>query len=561
MSSLERRDAWIALALALFVFLLLFMTEGTVAVGWDEPIYAENGERIVLWLGTFLRGLARADLSEALDPTAIGLSFGLNNEHPPIAKAISGLGWAFTRRWLPLPTAHRVGPMAMAAALAALIYIAVRQAGAGRPGAILGAAALMGMPRLFFHAHIAELDLPAAATWFFATWVFWRLSDRRDAWAWLGSGLAFGLALSTKISNVLIPIGLGLWVLADRQRRKRWDLWGRLALMPVLGLATVIALFPWLWTETIPKLIRWARFFTVSHYEIYQYYLGKTYLELPWHYPYVIVAATTPILLLALTVLGATRAFRPGPGRSAATLWLIHAGIMVAWFTRPGSRAFDSDRLLMPTYVFLAPLAGLGLDALLRWLQSHHASRITQYATRNTQYASRVTYCVLRNPILLILIALAPSAVAIAQLHPFELAYYSELVGGVRGAHRLKLETIYWATTYRAALPELNARAQPGATVWVMPNSWDVLYYYQKAGLLRDDLVMVRPPGWGSFYDDSGVNWVEGSIEEADFAIIEYRQTTFFDYVVAYMERHQPVWTLDYKGIPLVSLYQRQGER
>ncbi len=556
MNALDRRDRWIALALALFAFLVLFATEGSVAVGWDEPIYTENGQRIAIWLGTLLRGLARADLSEALDPTAIGLTFGLNNEHPPVAKAISGLGWALTRRWLPLPTAHRVGPMALAAALVALIYVAVRQAGAGRPGAILGALALLGMPRLFFHAHVAGLDLPAAATWFLAAWVFWRLSDRRDLGAWLVSGLAFGLALATKISNVLIPIGLGLWVLADHRRRRRWDLWGRLALMPALGLATVIALFPWLWTETIPKLVQWARFFTVSHYEIYQYYLGKTYLELPWHYPYVIVGTTTPALLLGLALLGAARAFRPGPGRKAASLWLIHAGVMLAWFTRPGSRAFDSDRLLMPTYVFLAPLAGLGFDALTHYVLriTHYVLRVTHYAlrfTRHAYYMLRIAYYVF--PLLL----LTPGAIAIARLHPFELAYYNELVSGVRGAHRLKLETIYWATTYRAVLPELNARAQPGATVWVMPNSWDVLYYYQKAGLLRRDLVMVRPPGWGSFYDDSGVNWVEGSIDQADFAIIEYRQTTFFDYVVAYMESHEPVWTLDYQGIPLVSLYQR----
>ncbi|MCD6290229.1 MAG: glycosyltransferase family 39 protein, partial [Anaerolineae bacterium] len=324
-SPLDRHDRWIALGLALGVFLILIATEGSLAVGWDEPIYIENGQRIAIWLGTFLRGLAHADLSEALDPTNIGLSFGLNHEHPPIAKAISGLGWALTRRWLPLPTAHRVGPMALAAALVALIYIAVRQAGAGKPAAIAGALALLGMPRLFFHAHVAGLDLPAAAMWFFATWAFRRLHERRYAWAWLGSGLAFGLALSTKISNVLIPISLGVWILTDRRRLRRWGLWGRLAVLPPLGLLTVIVLFPWFWSDTVPKLIEWVRFFTVSHYEIYQYYLGKTYLELPWHYPYVIVLTTTPALILALAILGATRAFKPGVMRSAAQLWLIQA--------------------------------------------------------------------------------------------------------------------------------------------------------------------------------------------------------------------------------------------
>jgi hypothetical protein len=525
-------------------------------------------------------------LSQALDPVAIGLSFGLNNEHPPVAKAISGLGWALTRRWLPLPTAHRVGPMALAAALVALIYVAVRQAGAGRPGALVGALALLDMPRVFFHAHVAALDLPAAAAWFFAVWAFWRPSLTAEAaesaeaektsassassavnervglrrkcaalWAWIVPGLAFGLALATKISNVLAPVGVGLWLLTARERRWRWDLWGRLILAGPLGLLTVIALFPWLWSDTETKLVNWVQFFTVSHYEIYQYYFGKTYLELPWHFPIVTVLTTVPVLLLALAGIGAARALRPGPTQPAAALWLINALLTVIWFMRPASRAFDSDRLLMPAYVFLAPLVGLGFDVMVGWIRQKSEAHLTHRTSRITHHASRFTPFI---SLALAIIVLAPGALAITRLHPFELAYYNEAVGGVRGAQRLRLETIYWASTYRAVLPELNRRAAPGATVWVMPNSWDVLYYYQKAGLLRDDLVMVRPPGWGSFYDDSGVKWVEAGMDQADFAIVEYRQTTFFDYVVDYMAKHQPVWTLDYEGIPLVALYQRQ---
>lgn len=595
MSRWDYQDRWIALILAASAFGVLFATEGTLAVGWDEPVYAENGQRIVIWLGTLIRGLAHGDLSEALHPTAIGTSFGLNHEHPPLAKAISGLGWALTRDWLPLPTAHRVGPMALTATLAAWIYVAVRQAGTGRIGALVGALALLDMPRLFFHAHVAGLDLPAAALWFFAVWVFWRIALIAEAagnaqnasaakpradlpgfsklWTWIAPGLVFGLALATKISNVLASVGMALWVLTSRDQRRRWELWGRLLLMGPLGLLTVIGLFPWFWSDTAPKLINWARFFTVSHYEIYQYYFGRTYLEPPWHFPIVTVLVTVPVPLLALAVIGAAQGIRPGPTQPTARLWLIQALLIVAWFMRPSSRAFDGDRLLMPTYVFLAPLAGLGFDMVARWLSSRAFARIRDDGpwmsdeSLPSSIVHRPSPIVMRKawPGFLIIVLgvamLTPGALAIARLHPFELAYYNEAIGGVRGAYRLRLETIYWASTYRAALPELNRRAAPGATVWVMPNSWDVMYYYQKAGLLRDDLVMVRPPGWGSFYDDSGVKWIEAGIDQADFALIEYRQTTFFDYVVDYMAQHQPVWALDYRGVPLVALYQRSDGR
>jgi 4-amino-4-deoxy-L-arabinose transferase-like glycosyltransferase len=427
-------DRWIALALALAAFVILFATEKDLGVAWDEPVYIENGQRIVTWLGTLASGLVRGDLSQALDGRAIGLSFGLNNEHPPLAKVASGLGWALTRGWLPLPTAHRVGPMALAAALVALIYVAVRQAGAGRAGALVGALALLDMPRVFFHAHLAELDLPAAAAWFLAMWAFWRLSQRRDVWAWLLTGLAFGIALATKISDVLAPLGMGLWLLTARDRRTRWYLWGRLIVAAPLGLGTVIVLFPWFWSETGQKVWAWVRFFTVSHYEIYQYYLGQSYLGPPWHFPIVMIVATVPVLILALAVIGAGRAVRAGPVQPAAALWLINALLIIAWFLRPGSRAFDGDRLLMPAYVFLAPLAGVGFDAIV--------GRI-----RHSSFVIRPSSLV---ALILATIVLAPGAIASAQLHPFELAYYSEAVGGVAGARRLQLETIYWATTYAA---------------------------------------------------------------------------------------------------------------
>ncbi len=574
------RDRWIAAALAVAVFLILFVSERDLGVAWDEPIYTTTGERIVVWLGLWGEGLRRGDLSAALDPTAIGHGFGLGHEHPPLAKLASGLGWALTRAWLPLPTAHRVGPMAISALLLTLIYWALRQTGVGRAAALVGGLAPLAMPRLFYHLHVAALDAPAAAAWFVFVWAFWRLSERRRWWAWLLPGAVLGLALATKLSAIVAPVAVGLWLLVGRERRRRWDLWGRLVLAGPLSFLVVLALYPWFWSETWPKLVFWVRFFTVSHYEIPQYYLGRVVLGPPWHFPLVIVLTTTPATLLALAAIGATRRasrrgstlslrarFQAPAGRSshtarpspeshipsemdrdpqgeAAALWLINALTMIVWFMRPGSNPFDNDRLLTPTFVFLAPLAGLGFAALVAWLRERTPFLA---GARSSLLASLV----------LATIALGPGLIAIVRLHPYELAYYNAVIGGLRGGQRLGLETIYWATTYRAALPEVNRRAAPGATLWVTPNSYDVLYYYQRAGLLRADLAIMRPPGWGSFYDDSGVNRVEGEIGDADFALIEYRQTSFVDAVPAYMAQRQPLWALERDGVILAALYAR----
>jgi hypothetical protein len=128
--------------------------------------------------------------------------------------------------------------------------------------------------------------------------------------------------------------------------------------------------------------------------------------------------------------------------------------------------------------------------------------------------------------IVLALALVAPGVIAIARLHPYELAYYNELVGGPAGARRLDMETIYFASTYSHFLPVLN-ELPPDSKIWIMPNSWGVLYYYQQQGLLQPSLIPLRPPGWGSFYDGRGVPSEVGLLEDADYALIERRQTAF----------------------------------
>ena len=153
----------------------------------------------------------------------------------------------------------------------------------------------------------------------------------------------------------------------------------------------------------------------------------------------------------------------------------------------------------------------------------------------------------------LAVLLLLPGLLGITRLHPFELSYYNELVGGTAGARRLGMETTYYASTYGYFLPELN-ELPAGSKLWVMPNSWDVMYYYQRNGLLRDDLVLLRPPGWGSFYDDTGVLSAEGGLESADYALIDRRQTTFNDTIPEYAIQLE--WAA---GKPEIARLERDG--
>ena len=201
----------IAALLALAIFALLFTTESQIGLIWDEPIYMTTGEQAIHWLGLFAQGR----VGEAFADVPFGTGWGLSNEHPPLTRVLTGLGWWATRDLLPLPTSQRVGAMTLAAITLALMTVLTAQQ-RGWAVALFAVAAILSMPRLFFHAHVAAIDFPLAGMWMVATLLFYRSTlayaqeqaSRYDRWylllTSLLTGLALGLALLTKINACLL---------------------------------------------------------------------------------------------------------------------------------------------------------------------------------------------------------------------------------------------------------------------------------------------------------------------------------------------------------------------
>jgi len=551
MSTSWRPSIFLGLAVALIATILLFLTAGDVGVTWDEPIYIETGLRAVHWLGLILRG----DIQQAFEPVTFGVSWGLNHEHPPLMRLVWGMGWVITRGFVSPPLAHRVGAILFAGVGLGAMAVLIAQERGPRI-ALFAAAALFTAPRAFFHAHLAALDFPLAVMWILTTLVFYRImktpSEQRTLWTLLRRSLILGgllgLALLTKINAVLLMPFWALWLLWHRRLWRNAVMW--LLSLPVAVITLVIG-WPWLWKHTLRGLFAWEEFFRV-HYGIPQWFAGRLYVDnTPWWGPLTIVLVTTPALLLALAAWGAWRR-RDAVEPLAQWLDLQFVGMVVVlgFFALPGAHWHDGDRMLLPALFHLTILSGEGFDALWRWIESRRLVPFwgsAQLRAAQTALAS---------------LLLLPGVFGIARLHPYELAYYNALVGGPRGAARLGFETIYFASTYGHFLPELNA-LPPNSKVWVMPNSYDVLYYYQLNGLLRPDLVMLRPPGWGSFYDDAGVNRAEGWIDDADAALIERRQTAFntqlpnHDRIVWWAEHAPERARLERAGVVLATLHLR----
>ena len=95
-------------------------------------------------------------------------------------------------------------------------------------------------------------------------------------------------------------------------------------------------------------------------------------------------------------------------------------------------------------------------------------------------------------------VVLAPAAWQLVMIHPYELSYYNELIGGPRGAWRTGFELSYWYDPFnQSTIAAINERLPHGATVdfFNPKSSPETFVELQSLGQLRGDLRLgVRSP-------------------------------------------------------------------
>ncbi|MGQ9550123.1 MAG: ArnT family glycosyltransferase, partial [Roseiflexus sp.] len=187
-----------AIFLSVLTVFLLLITEPQIGLTWDEPVYLMAARSYVGWF----EHLA-TDSGDALRPETIKRFWEINHEHPPLDKIWSGMVWMVAHRFLDDLPAHRLGNMLLVAGVVGVLY-AVVASRFGVWAGIVSGVALISLPRFFFHAHLAALDVPAAVSFFLVTVLFWH-TRRRSSVAWdVALGVAWGAALATKINALFV---------------------------------------------------------------------------------------------------------------------------------------------------------------------------------------------------------------------------------------------------------------------------------------------------------------------------------------------------------------------
>lgn len=528
-----RRRLIVAGAIFLVVAGVVAFTTRDPGLTWDEAIYYRYAVGYVEWFQKqpFLEEpFGEASLAGTwggpVDQPPHGIAWRGGQVHPPLGKIWIALCLAIFGQGTDLVTAARLGAGLLFAAVAAALYFWLAGRKNERVG-LMAAVAFVLMPRIFAHGHFANLGMPMLLLWLLTVIAF-EHGMRSRRWA-IACGVLFGLALLTKVDAVFLPVVLVPWGLLYHRRKAL----PALIAMAVIGPMMFLGGWPGLWHH--PLAGTWLYLADKARRMLLPvYYLGTAYKEspAPWHYPFVMLAVTTPLPILAAVVAASGVILRrlraQWKKRGFETLLLLNAAFPVLLFAVPGVPKYDGVRLLMTAFPFIAALAALGAEAAWERVRTR------------LKEPRRAAWCL---GTILALWLLLPVVV----FHPFQLCYYNELVGGPWGAHRLGFETTYWNDTLtQEALDVVNQRARPKERVARLAVGDLVWLIHGVMGGLRGDL---RD---GDFKDG---RW--------DILVVVPRQGWLTDEQRAFLSAHKPLWSKrlpPFGNLPVCLIYARSEQ-
>jgi 4-amino-4-deoxy-L-arabinose transferase-like glycosyltransferase len=312
-------------------------------------------------------------------------------------------------------------------AFAAIVFVCTRFGWqiAGPAAGIASGVAVMLLPRLFAHAHLASPEVISSAFFLLglasASWAMEGVRTRPDApltvhtWRWLAAGIVLGAALLTKLTVVLLPVAVAVYAVL----RLRWRSILPLSIWGGAGLVVFIAGWPWLWPfdfpghppgwfGTVHRLVDFGRL-GVDRAIVYVDYFGTQYPNarggVPWHFVWIFFLVTVPAGLQVTGVLfGLPLCWQRSREKPAAGLLLTAVGVVLGFFTLPIDR-YDGERLFLMVFPLWAVVIGV------------------------------------------VTVFMIAQGYGLVHYHPYQLSYYNLLVGGLAGADALGLEATYWGDT------------------------------------------------------------------------------------------------------------------
>jgi 4-amino-4-deoxy-L-arabinose transferase-like glycosyltransferase len=502
-----QRDLLLAFALALGVSAVLAASLTSIGLHWDEGKYFNAGNAYLHWF--------RHPSVKTID-----VQWSPINEHPPFHKlASAATAWILHDflRLLNTIAAYRVSSLAFVASTVLVVFWLTLNL-YGRAEAVLASLILFSIPRVFYEGHLVSLDLSAMALWTCVAAAVWHGWTRQSE-SPTRLGFVMGLALLTKFNAPFAifsryALAFKRYLTSERSGISYVAILKReLALaagISITALVTFVVGWPWLWIAPFSRIMAFTRFH-FGHNLLAVYYFGTGYASAPWHYPYVMLFLTTPAVLFCLFCSGLL--ILAWNWREDRSVFVLSNLLLPLVLVQLSPAKYDGVRLFLPAFPFVAIVSAVALTSICR--------RIAGKASSQLIVASSVA----------LLLYLGQQN---RHYYPFPDSYFSEWIGGIRGAERLGFDPQYWCGSSKALLDWMAEHRT--AKFWAYPCDRILEEYFSY------DAITWRPQ-------------MTPERDQADYCVFFNRTA---DIGVAYanqLRTAEPVMSVDIDGVRLAGIY------
>lgn len=357
----------------------------------------------------------------------------------------------------------------------------------------LGTLALILSPRIFAHGFFNPKDHILLVFYIISTTTMLRFLSERTWRNLIIHAFATGLALNTRLPAMIIPLSTVLILGWEMLRERPFSLrnLGQIAAYLPLSVVFMIPFFPFLWEDTLNRLV--GAFSEMSAFEWDSYVLlfgdRLSALDMPWYYVPAWIAVSTPLLYLLFIFTG-----------MFATLKDLFSNLRQVRFWGSREQLLDFAQLGLSVGPILVVIA-LSSTLYNGWRHLHfvYPGMVFLLMVGFDRARSQVREMVKRSggkrhpffarvPGILLGIGLLTTAVQMVRYHPHQYVYFNAAIHG--DPLNLRFDMDYWGVGFRDAflqladqIPEGEVRSIKCDSAWPCKDNYKALPPAAKAKL------------------------------------------------------------------------------
>lgn len=306
----------------------------------------------------------------------------------------------------------------------------------------IGVIILILTPRIFAHAFFNVKDIPFMSMYMLSMWAFIRYFKGKGFYQLLVLMVCSSLLVNVRIMGVLFVVISLVFMSWDFIKRRQPKLFMTHALVYTLGFSFILLLtWPVLWENPITEFYNAIKSMSHFQWDDHVLYGGHQIraTNLPWHYSFIWITITTPIVYLLLFALGSFKIVRDSVNNKFKLSRIDYAHLMLICTVfgtlfsviALKSTLYDGWRQLYYIYPSVVAIGIVGLNGFLQKFEK-----------------SKWVYV----PVFLLGITFVQIAFFMVRNHPYQHVYFNELVPRSENWIRKHFELDYWGVSYREGL-------------------------------------------------------------------------------------------------------------